>query len=125
MTRNMAVGLLAAVGAAMSALVGLSHGDIIGVMLADAAVATGFAAYLALPPSKKIPRTVTILHPAAKDGRSDGSVRYRTGSVKWRRSRSRRDAVGALDRFRETSTVVRRVRGGVPLTLCLAASVCF
>jgi hypothetical protein len=29
----------------------------------------------------------------------------RTGSVKWRRSRSRRDAVGALDRFRETATV--------------------
>jgi len=46
----------------------------------------------------------------------------RTGSVRRRRSRSRRDAVGALDRFRETSIVGRRVRGGVPLTLCLAAS---
>ncbi len=31
----------------------------------------------------------------------------------------------ALDRFRETSIVDRRVRGDVPLTLCLAASVCF
>jgi len=30
----------------------------------------------------------------------------------------------ALDRFRETSIVDRRVRGDVPLTLCLAASVC-
>jgi hypothetical protein len=29
----------------------------------------------------------------------------RTGSVRRRRSRSRRDAVGALDRFRETSTI--------------------
>jgi hypothetical protein len=38
----------------------------------------------------------------------------RTGSVKRRRSRSRRDAVGALDRFRETSTLDRRVRGAVP-----------
>jgi hypothetical protein len=31
----------------------------------------------------------------------------------------------ALDRFRETSIVDRRVRGDVPLTLCPAASVCF
>ena len=39
----------------------------------------------------------------------------RTGFVKWRRSRSRRDAVGALDRFRETSIVTRTgVRGDVP-----------
>jgi hypothetical protein len=30
----------------------------------------------------------------------------------------------ALDRFRETSIVDRRVRGDVPPTLCLAASVC-
>ena len=47
------VGLLAAVGATMSALVGLSHGDLVSAMIAGAGVATGLAAYLALPPSKK------------------------------------------------------------------------
>jgi hypothetical protein len=52
MPRSM-VGLLAAVGAAMSALVGLSHGDLVWVMVADAAAATGLAAYLALPSTKK------------------------------------------------------------------------
>jgi hypothetical protein len=44
------VGLLAAVGAAMSALVGFAHGDLVLVTVADAAVATGLAAYLALLP---------------------------------------------------------------------------
>ena len=39
----------------------------------------------------------------------------RTGSVKWRRSRSRRDAVGALDRFRETSTIPGGGSGSVLL----------
>jgi hypothetical protein len=53
MPRTM-VGLLAAVGAAMSALVGLAHGDLVWVAIADAAAATGLAAYLALPvPNKK------------------------------------------------------------------------
>jgi len=52
MPRSM-VGLLAAVGAAMSALVGLVHGDLTWVALADAAAATGLAAYLALPSNKK------------------------------------------------------------------------
>jgi len=47
------VGLLAAVGAAMSALVGIVHGDLVWVAIADGATATGLAAYLALPPSKK------------------------------------------------------------------------
>jgi hypothetical protein len=38
------MGLLAAVGAAMSTLVGLTHGDLAWVALADAAAATGLAA---------------------------------------------------------------------------------
>jgi hypothetical protein len=54
MPRSM-VGLLAAVGAAMSALVGLTHGDLSWAALADAAAATGLAAYLALPSAKKMP----------------------------------------------------------------------
>jgi hypothetical protein len=53
MPRTM-VGLLAAAGAAMSALVGLTHGDSASVLVAAAAAASGCAAYLALPPSKKI-----------------------------------------------------------------------
>ena len=47
------VGLFAAAGAAMSALVGLLHGDLTWMMVVDAAGATGLAAYLALPPNKK------------------------------------------------------------------------
>jgi hypothetical protein len=47
------VGLLAAVGAAMSALVGLVHSDLVWVAIADAAAATGLAAYLALPKKKE------------------------------------------------------------------------
>jgi hypothetical protein len=46
------VGLLAAVGTAMSALAGLAHGDLVLVVIGDAAVATGLAAYLALPSKK-------------------------------------------------------------------------
>lgn len=45
--------LLAAAGAAMSALVGLVHGDLAGIMAAGAAGAAGLAAYLAIPASKK------------------------------------------------------------------------
>jgi hypothetical protein len=52
MPRSM-VGLLAAVGATMSAIVGLVHGDLAWVIIADAAAATGLAAYLALPPKKE------------------------------------------------------------------------
>jgi hypothetical protein len=55
------VGLLAAVGAALSALVGLAHGELIWVTLANAAAATGLAAYLALPPLKKIRLTCSII----------------------------------------------------------------
>jgi hypothetical protein len=53
MSRSM-VGLLAAVGAAMSALVGLTHDGLEATLIGAAAVATGLAACLALPPSKKI-----------------------------------------------------------------------
>lgn len=52
MPRSM-VGLLAAVGAAMSALVNIAHGDLLWAVVADAAAATGLAAYLALPQNKK------------------------------------------------------------------------
>jgi hypothetical protein len=50
------VGLLAAVGTAMSVLAGLAHGDFVWVIIGDAAVATGLAAYLALPSKKRSPR---------------------------------------------------------------------
>jgi hypothetical protein len=52
MSRN-AVGLLAAVGAAMSALTGLAHGPVQYVMVAVASIAAGLAAYGALPSSKR------------------------------------------------------------------------
>jgi hypothetical protein len=48
------VGLLAAVGAALFALVGFSHGHLAWVMIGDASVATGLASYLALPSTKKV-----------------------------------------------------------------------
>ena len=51
MPRSM-VGLLVAVGAAMSALVGLVHGDLAWALVASAATAAGSAAYYALPPKK-------------------------------------------------------------------------
>ena len=44
------VGLLAAVGAAMSALAGLAHGDLVFAIIADAAAATGLATYAATLP---------------------------------------------------------------------------
>ena len=48
MPRSM-VGLLVAVGTAMSALVGFTHGDFSWLTISDAAAASGLAAYLALP----------------------------------------------------------------------------
>ena len=47
--RNVATGLLAAIGAVMAALVGSAHGYLTAITIADAAAATGSAAYLALP----------------------------------------------------------------------------
>jgi hypothetical protein len=52
MPRSM-VGLLAAVGTAMSALVSFACGYLVWVMIAGAAVATGVAASLAIEPIKK------------------------------------------------------------------------
>lgn len=52
MSRGM-VGLLAAVGAAMSLLASVVHGGLFWVAVTDAAAATGLAAYLALPSTKK------------------------------------------------------------------------
>lgn len=52
MPRGM-VGLLAAVAAAMSAVIGLAHGVLFWAAVVDAAAAAGLAAYLALPPTKK------------------------------------------------------------------------
>jgi hypothetical protein len=46
------VGLLAAVGTAMTALVVFAHGDLVWLTIVDAAAATGMAAYLALPSQK-------------------------------------------------------------------------
>lgn len=58
------VGLLAAVGATMAALVGLVHGDSVPVMIAGAGASTGVAAYLALPSSKKNLVNVTLRNQA-------------------------------------------------------------
>jgi len=52
MPRSM-VGVLAAVGTAMSALVALAHGGLVWLLIVFAGAATGSAAYLALP-SKKL-----------------------------------------------------------------------
>jgi hypothetical protein len=52
MSRSM-VGLLAAVGTAMSVLAALAHADVVlTIIAAAAATATGSAAYLALPSKK-------------------------------------------------------------------------
>jgi len=54
MFRSM-VGLLAAVGAIMSALVGFAHGGLTLLAIAGAGAATGLLAYVTSPASKKIP----------------------------------------------------------------------
>jgi hypothetical protein len=48
------VGLLAALGAILSAFASLTHGDVTPLTMLGAGVATGFAAYMAMP-GKKIP----------------------------------------------------------------------
>ena len=60
MPRSM-VGRLAAAGVAMSALVGLLHGDSAPVMIVGAAAATCLATCLALPASKKPSSTLITL----------------------------------------------------------------
>jgi hypothetical protein len=52
MSRSM-VGLLAAAGAIMAGLIGLTHGDSALVLVAGAGAGTGLAAYAAMPSSKK------------------------------------------------------------------------
>jgi hypothetical protein len=52
MARSM-VGLLAAVGAAMSALIGLIHGLLVWLVIVAAGLGTGLAAYLTMSASKK------------------------------------------------------------------------
>jgi hypothetical protein len=47
------VGLLTAVGAAMSALVGIAHGDLVWLAIADAAAAAGLVAYVTAPSKKR------------------------------------------------------------------------
>jgi hypothetical protein len=47
MSRNR--GLLAAGGAALSALLTLVHGDLVPIAIAGASASTGLAAYLAIP----------------------------------------------------------------------------
>jgi hypothetical protein len=54
MPRSM-VGLLTAIGVAMSVVASLAHGDLFWAATVDAAAAAGLAAYLALPPTKKKP----------------------------------------------------------------------
>jgi Na+/H+ antiporter NhaA len=48
------VGLLAAVGTAMSALVGLAHGDLVWAVVTESGVAAGLAAYLAAAPANAV-----------------------------------------------------------------------
>jgi len=60
MLRSM-VGLLAAVGATMYALVSFAHSFLFWLALAIAAVATGLAASLAIAPIKKILTDSTCL----------------------------------------------------------------
>ena len=48
------VGLLAAVGVITSVLAGLIHGHLEPLLTAAAGAGSGLAAYLALPPSKKL-----------------------------------------------------------------------
>jgi hypothetical protein len=54
------VGLLAAIGVAMLALIPFAHGDLIWMTLVAAAAATGLAAYLALRSTRKLSKQHVI-----------------------------------------------------------------
>ena len=56
------VGLLTAVGTAMSAFAALAHGGLIWVTIAVAAAAMGLAAYMALLSSSALPPIPPTLH---------------------------------------------------------------
>ena len=62
-----------------------------------------------------LPRQPSMDSPTPPPNPIGAKTRDRAGSVKRRRSRSRRDAVGALDRFRPVPIIPRRV-GGRPCT---------
>jgi hypothetical protein len=64
MSRSM-VGLLAAVGAAMSALAGLTHSYLVFAIIACASAATGLAAYGALPVGVALRTKKILLYPRA------------------------------------------------------------
>jgi hypothetical protein len=63
MPRSM-VGLLAAVGTVMSALVAFTHGDLVWELITAAAAANGLAVYLPLShPKKRFARFTNHQHP--------------------------------------------------------------
>jgi hypothetical protein len=53
------VGLLAALGVVLSSILAFVHGDLTPLVVLGSGTATGLAAYLALPPSKKITHSHT------------------------------------------------------------------
>lgn len=65
MPRNL-VGPLAAIGAAMSVVASLAHGDLFWAVVMTVAAATGLAAYLAIPPTKKRPTSTASSHALAQ-----------------------------------------------------------
>lgn len=85
MPRSM-VGLLAAVGVAMSALVGLAHGDLVWVAIADAAAASGLVAYVTAPSKKNSLRNGHHGHPRRIDGNVgiDASGQHGQIRARWR-----------------------------------------
>ena len=68
------VGLLTAIGIAMSVVASLAHGDLFWAATTDAAAAGGLAAYLALPPTKK--RSIIIRLQALLCNLQQSSVFY-------------------------------------------------
>jgi hypothetical protein len=62
MLRSM-VGLLSAVGTAISLVASWAHGDLFWAAVVEAAAATGLAAYLALSPTKKSPSRLARASP--------------------------------------------------------------
>lgn len=59
MVNRTAITLLAATSVALSAVIGLAHGDTVAADAAAAAMATGLATYLSLPSPQKNPGVLT------------------------------------------------------------------